>query len=99
MPKENTCPEQDNNKEYMQAIIQWVSTSYDYLISINKQCKTIDINEVNVLSISYGKSINSSITIEMIKLTMYPTNTLLNKCFKSSSIAYHQNLLRQDGLF
>jgi hypothetical protein len=81
MPKENTCPEQDNNREYMQAIIQWVSTSYDYL----KQCKTIDTNEVNVSSISYGKRINSLITIKMIKLTMYPTNTLLDKCFKSSS--------------
>jgi hypothetical protein len=59
----------------MQAIIQWVSTSYDYLISINKQCKTIDINEVNVLLINYGKSINSLIPIEMIKPTMYLTNT------------------------
>jgi hypothetical protein len=56
----------------------------DYLLLINKKYKTIDTNEVNVLPISYGKSINSSITIKMMKLTMYPTNTLLNKCFKSS---------------
>jgi hypothetical protein len=38
-------------KEYMQAIIQWVSTSCNYLTSIYKQCETTDINEINVLSI------------------------------------------------
>jgi hypothetical protein len=64
----------------MQAITQWVGTSYDYLISINKHCKTIDINEVNVLLISYGKSTNSSITIEMMWQTIYLINHLLNKC-------------------
>ena len=43
----NTCLEQDNNKRYMQAIFQWVSTSQDYLINIYKQL-AINVDEVNV---------------------------------------------------
>jgi hypothetical protein len=68
----------------MQAITQWVSTSYNYLTSVCKQCKTTYINEINVFINIAMENINSSIAIEMMWQTMYLINHLLNKCFQPS---------------